>query len=353
MLSVEAAARRGDFRLEAAFEVGHGVTALFGPSGAGKSTLFAIVAGLLRAERARITLAGRRIDGLAPDRRGLGVVFQDARLFPHLSVRANLSYGLRRRGGPLALGEVLDLLDLTEFADRRPATLSGGEARRVALGRALLSGPGMLLLDEPFAGVDIARKDRLIGYLERLRDRSSLPMLYVSHDTDEVLRLADETVLLRAGRVVAAGTTEEVFSRFDLRGAVGGDSGAAVAATVAGHDPAYGLTALRVGTGTFHVPRLDAPAGSRVRLRVRARDVALFLRPPEGSSMLNRFAGRIVGIERGADGQVDVALDVGVPLWARITARSADDLGLAVGQEIHAAVKTAAIDRRPTAGPAP
>ncbi len=352
-LEAELRARRGAFLLDARFSAGPGLTALFGPSGAGKSTLLAALAGLVKAERAHVRLAGARIDTLAPERRGLGLVFQDGRLFPHLSVRANLAYGLRRRRGRAgpSLDEALDLLDLGPLAGRRPATLSGGEARRVALGRALLAAPRLLLLDEPFAGVDAGRRERLSGYLERLKAALGLPMLLVSHDVDEVLRLADETVLLHEGRVRANGPTEAVFSRFELRALAGGDSGAAVAAVALDHDAAYGLNRLAVGHGRLFVAGPPLPEGARLRLRIRARDVALFLAPPEGSSMLNRLAGRVVELARGPEGEVDVALDVGVPLWARITARSADELGLRPGMTVHAAIKTVAIGSRAPASP--
>ena len=217
MLVVDVEKTLGEFALHAAFEAAGGATALFGPSGAGKTSLINMVAGLLRPDRGRIVLDGetlfdaaKRID-MPAWRRRIGCVFQEGRLFPHLSVRHNLDYG-RWMGGhdadPAAFAHVVELLDIGALLDRRPGKLSGGERQRVAVGRALLMRPRLLLLDEPLASLDEARKADILPYLERLRDEAEVPMIYVSHDAAEVKRIASRVVRLDGGKVTAAGGVE-------------------------------------------------------------------------------------------------------------------------------------------------
>jgi len=217
MLSVQAQKQLGEFALDARFASESGVTALFGPSGTGKTTIIMLIAGLMRPDRGTIALGGdvlfdaeKRID-VKPWKRRIGTVFQEARLFPHLSVRHNLDYGRWMSGLPADardFARVLDLLDIGHLADRRPGKLSGGERQRVAFGRALLMQPRLMLLDEPLASLDEARKAEILPYLERLRDDAGVPMIYVSHDATEVKRIATRVVRLEGGRVVAQGGTE-------------------------------------------------------------------------------------------------------------------------------------------------
>lgn len=357
MLEVAVEKRQGDFALAADFAVPErGVTALFGRSGAGKTTLVNLLAGLARPDRGRIAFAGapvtdseRRIF-LPPERRRIGYVFQDARLFPHLSVARNLRYGLKRAPAGehfLTEPQVLDLLALEPLLDRSPAKLSGGERQRVALGRALLAQPRLLLLDEPLASLDQARKDEVLPFLERLRDELALPMVYVSHAMPEVIRLADSMVLLDAGRVAAVGSVTELLGRLDLQPLTGRyEAGAVLTATLAGHDERHGLSRLDLGGETLWVTPLASPPGTRVRLRVRARDVAVALSPPRDISIQNQLPGRVTEL-RADPPFVDLAIEVaGQRLWARITTRAAEQLALAPGAKVYALMKAIAVERQ-------
>ncbi|MFQ5619883.1 MAG: molybdenum ABC transporter ATP-binding protein [Rhodospirillales bacterium] len=355
MLTVDVGRRFGDFQLDVRFAAEGGLTALFGRSGAGKTSLINLLAGLERPERGRISVDGHvlfdadaGID-VAPERRRLGYVFQEGRLFPHMSVRGNLTYG-RRLAPPAGDGQdfdhVVDLLDLRRLLERRPRNLSGGEKQRVAIGRALLANPRLLLMDEPLASVDAARKDEVLSFIERLRDEVALPIVYVSHAMDDVIRLADTMVILSDGAVVADGAVEDLMSRLDLYPHTGRyEAGAVLTVTVAGQDLTFGLTELAFGANRLVVPRLDLPGGTALRVRIRARDVSLCLTPPEGISVLNIFEGRVLEIETGAGPMADVRLDIGAPLIARLTRRSLHEMALEPGKTVHALIKAVAVDR--------
>jgi molybdate transport system ATP-binding protein len=357
MIEIAVERRLGDFRLAAEFTTeAAGITALFGRSGSGKTSLVNAIAGLLRPDRGTIRIGDeilfsseRRID-LPPERRRIGYVFQDGRLFPHLSVRSNLTYGMRRRGA-VGFDAVVDLLGIAHLLARRPRELSGGEKQRVAIGRALLSNPRLLLMDEPLASLDAPRKAQILPFVERLRDELKIPIVYVSHAMDEIIRLADTLVLLSEGHVAAVGSVASLTSRLDLRPLTGRyEAGAVIQAAVARQDAGDGLSELAFPGGRIVVPRVDLPHGTPVRARIRARDVSLALAAPEDISILNIFAGRIVEIADEAGAQVDVSLDIGTPaapvaLWARVTARSARHLGLAPGMPVVALVKAVALDR--------
>jgi len=348
------------FAIRAAFEAdSRGVVALFGRSGAGKTSIVNMLAGLLRPDRGRIEIEGKVLFDsqagvdLAVEARRLGYVFQESRLFPHLSVRANLEYGMRRVPAAerrIALDEALEVLGIGHLLDRRPRQLSGGERQRVALGRALLASPRLLLMDEPLASLDAGRKAEILPFIERMRDSFAVPIVYVTHEMDEIVRLADSLVLLDDGCVAAVGAVEELTSRLDLRPLTGRyEAGSVIATTVAGHDDAYGLTRLAFPGGELHVPRIEARPGAPVRVRVRARDVSLALERPAGISDLNVLAGTIAEIAAPAEGQrrsdVDIRLDIGVPLWVRVSRRSLDELALAPGMAVSALVKGTSIDR--------
>jgi molybdate transport system ATP-binding protein len=355
MIAVDLKKRLGDFSLEIAFETAdRGITALFGRSGAGKTMLVNMMAGLLKPDEGVIRVGERvlfdsqaRVN-IRPERRRVGYVFQESRLFPHLSVKSNLFYG--RRFAPKGAryhdpAHIVDLLGLEGLLARRPATLSGGEKQRVAIGRALLAEPSLLLMDEPLAALDAARKSEIMGYIERLRDALGVPIVYVSHALDEVTRLADQVVLLADGRLVAAGPAVEIMGRPDLSPHTGRhEAGALIESRVAGHDD-FGLTELAFAGGTLRVSGLDLEPGTKVRVRIRARDVAIATARPADLSILNVFAGRVVEMHESGPAAMDLALDIGVPLWARITRRSARELGLAPGREVFALVKSVAIDR--------
>ena len=353
-LTVDIERRLGAFRLKAAFEAGDGVTALFGRSGAGKTSVVNAIAGILRPERGRITIegepvfdSGRGIDVPTPRRR-IGYVFQEGRLFPHLNVRQNLRYaGLFSRATPQSeFAHVVELLGLKDLLDRRPGNLSGGEKQRVAIGRALLSRPRLLLLDEPLASLDPHRKNEVLQYIELMRDEIKIPIVYVSHAVEEVVRLADTVVLVSAGEVAAIGAAEEVLGRPDLRTSAF-EGGAVIDARVVEQDMQYDLATLAFDGGTLTVTNVDALIGEPVRVRIRARDVSIALERPQRISIQNVLGGRIAAVGDERSGVVDVSIGVGATiLRSRITARAARQLGLAPGLAVYALVKAVSLDRR-------
>jgi len=357
MLDVDVSARRAAFHLDAAFRSDAPIVALFGRSGAGKTTLVHAIAGIVRPERGRIVIgervlfdSARGID-LPPEKRRVGYVFQDALLFPHLSVRANLAYGeaLTPAAERFVDSErVLALLGIGGLLERRPASLSGGERQRVAIGRALMASPRLLLLDEPLASLDGARKAEILAYIELLRDELRLPMVYVSHALEEVTRLADRVVVVADGRVVAEGGAAEALSRAEV-GAIAGrfDEGAVIDARVAAHDAAFEITRLAFADGELVVPNVDALPGESVRVRVRSRDVSLALAAPAGVSIQNILEARVVTISHEFGAIVDVGLKVGeTGLTARVTRKAVSELALAPGARVFALVKAVSIDRR-------
>jgi molybdate transport system ATP-binding protein len=355
-IEVDVTGQVGSFEVDVGFASDGGVTALFGQSGAGKTTVVNMIGGLVRPRRGRVVVGGRilfdrdRGIDLPPHRRRLGHIFQEGRLFPHLSVRHNLMYGRWFRRAPAdrhRFGEVVELLGIDRLLHRRPRSLSGGERQRVAIGRALLSEPAALLMDEPLASLDAPRKAEILPYLERLRDQARLPIVLVSHSIDEVARLAQTMVLMSDGRVAAVGAVAEIMTRLDLRPMTGRfEAGVVIEAEVAGHDERFQLTTLKVGVQPLLVPRLAEAPGTHVRLRVRARDVALALERPIGISIQNILPGRISELSREEGPFVEVNVDVdGAILTARLTRRAAATMALAPGQPVFALIKAIALDR--------
>ena len=357
MIDVDIAQRLGEFELAVAFRAEASVVGLFGRSGSGKTSVVNALAGVSRPRRGHIVVNGETLFdsargiNLAPEKRRLGYVFQDDLLFPHLDVEANLLYGFHcapSAARVIAPAHVIDLLGLKELLRRLPDALSGGERQRVAIGRALLAQPRLLLLDEPLASLDVLRQSEVLRYIEQLRDDLHIPMVYVSHSVGEITRLADTVVLLADGKSLAAGAVDDVMGRIDLRPHTGRyEAGAVIETIVASHDLRYGLTTLRFEGGELIVPNVEALAGERVRVRIRARDVSLAIGPPARISILNVLKGSLVAIANEDGPIVDVQLRVGdAALLARITRRSRIELGLAEGQEIYALIKAVSIDRR-------
>ncbi|SLN49041.1 molybdenum ABC transporter ATP-binding protein [Pseudooctadecabacter jejudonensis] len=339
MLQIDLRHSFPDFTLEAAFDVPAGITALFGPSGSGKTSIVRAVAGLLQCDDADVRLGARNIGRLRPHQRKIGYVFQDARLFPHMTVLQNLRYG-----GRMDEDQVIALLGLDDLLMRRPAGLSGGEAQRVALGRALMAGPDVMLLDEPLSALDGPRKADVMPYLEALRDQSAIPMIYVSHDMTEVARLAGRIVVLDRGRVVVQGAVEDVLADPVAVPYIGvQDAGAVLTGRVVGHAD-DGLTKVETGIGALWVPGVAGRAGGPLRIRIPAQDVILSRSKPDGLSALNVLPVTIAGLQEGRGPGVMVALEAGgARLLARVTRRSALSMGLAVGQNVHAILKATAI----------
>jgi len=340
-----------------------GITAVIGRSGSGKSTLLLAVAGLVRPITGRIALAGRTLFDAAlgidvpVHQRGFGVVFQEGRLFPHLNVRHNLQYGAklsRHTAGP-SFADVVRLLGIEPLLERRPHLLSGGERQRVAIGRALLARPQALLMDEPLASLDPPRRHELLGYLSQLPREFGLPILYVTHQIDEVLRLADQVVVMSEGRTVASGPTLELLSDMSLQPLVGRfEAGSVLAGVIVEQLADWQLTRVEVAGQAITVPALDAPVGANVRLRIRARDVAL-QREVMPSSASNQLHGTVLRLleREGPFCAVELALrpeaHAGERLWALVTRRSAASLGLASGQAVVASFKAVAVEGRSVA----
>jgi molybdate transport system ATP-binding protein len=351
MLRVSLHKRRREFTLAASFTAPTpGVIALFGRSGSGKTTLIEMIAGLLPPDEGEVQLTGTLLTdtragiAVAPERRRIGYVFQDSRLFPHLTAAGNLRYGLKRaRSRPQAIhfGEIVDLLGLGPLLDRRPHQLSGGERQRVALGRALLSQPQLLLLDEPLAALDVARREEVLPYLERLRDWLSIPMVYVSHQFDEVLRLATYIVLLEEGRVLAAGPVGELSLGAELRSVVAPELvGAVLDGLVTALDATAGTAELSIGSGRLQVSLSDVHPGARVRVQLLARDVILATQPVQHLSVRNALLGTVTEITADDAASVLVRVDVGGPVvLARITESARQALRLAPGDAVWALVK--------------
>ncbi|RVV98161.1 molybdenum ABC transporter ATP-binding protein [Mesobaculum littorinae] len=343
---------QGAFRLDVTFEAPPGITVLFGRSGSGKTTIVNAVAGLLRPDAGRVVLRGRTLldtaagIALPPHRRRLGYIFQEGRLFPHLSVRGNLRYGRAfapRDARPADEARIVEMLGIGHLLDRRPAALSGGEKQRVAIGRALLSAPQMILADEPLAALDEARKAEILPYFERLRDEVSIPILYVSHAAAEVARLATTVVALQDGRVVGQGPAEEVLGDPMVTPAGVRAAGAMLRAQVVRHH-ADGLTELDAGGVPLFLPALDLAPGQGVRLRIAAQDVILSRDRPEGLSALNILPGRVEALRPGAGPGMLVSLATPAGrVLARVTRRSAETLALAPGMTCHAVMKSVAI----------
>jgi molybdate transport system ATP-binding protein len=354
MIDVDIEQQLGRFGLAVAFRAEAPIVGLFGRSGAGKTSVVNAIAGIATPQRGHIRINGTTLFDSAsgidvpPEARRIAYVFQDALLFPHLDVKANLLYGQRLRPAAerfIEQDRVVDLLGLGALLTRKTRALSGGEKQRVAIGRALLAQPRIMLLDEPLAALDAARKSEILAYIERLRDELHLPMIYVSHSVPEIMRLADTIVLLADGKCLAAGPAEEVLERADLAPIGGDDAASLIETRIVGHDAAERLTTLAFDGGRLLVPQLRGAIGDRVRATIRARDVSLAVQRPAGISILNVLPGRVASID-DARATVDVRVAIGTALvTARITRRSLRELNLDTGREVFALVKAVSFDQ--------
>lgn len=352
MLSVRLRHQMGAFALDVDFQAPSGITVLFGRSGSGKTSIVNAVAGLLTPQEGRITLEDQVFLDTAngvnppPHKRRVGYVFQEARLFPHLTVRQNLAYGRLFAPRDTARDDpekVIDMLGLGPLLKRRPGRLSGGERQRVAIGRALLSAPRLILADEPLAALDDARKAEILPYFERLRDEISIPVLYVSHSAAEVARLATTVVAIDAGRVTRLGPASDVLADPMVTPAGVRAAGAVITARIRGHHD-DGITELEAGGVPLFVPKVAQPPGAQIRLRIAAQEVVLSRKPPQGLSALNIIPG-VVDRVRSGDGPgalVSLKTPAG-PVLARVTRRSVQALDLREGVTCHAIVKSVAI----------
>ena len=361
MIGVDVALKLDAFDLDVAFENEAGITCLFGPSGAGKSMTISLIAGLARPDRGRIFLDGRTLVDteagifVPPHRRRVGLVFQDARLFPHLTIKQNLLYGrmfASKSPKHVEFDEVVETLGIGALLRRRPASLSGGERQRVAIGRALLSAPAHLLMDEPLASLDIERKLEILPLIETLRDTFGIPIVYVSHAVEEVARLAARVVVLDKGRVIAAGPVGEVLApALKDVGVSCFARSSMVSGTVSAVDRDYGLTEISHPAGKIWLVGHAGPQGREVRIVVKSTDIALAREVGPRLSVRNVLAGTVENIETdgGAFAGVSIALDGHDHLFALATRKAIDELCIGAGDSIFALIKTAALDQRAVA----
>jgi molybdate transport system ATP-binding protein len=332
-----------------------GITAIFGPSGSGKTTLLRCLAGLERAPNGFVQFGDdlwqdeSRRHCLPLYERPIGYVFQEPRLFPHYDVRENLLYGYKRipvKDRRIAIEQVVDILGIGHLLERRIHKLSGGEQQRVAIGRALLTSPKLLLLDEPLASLDLLRKQELLPFIRQLHEQLHIPVLYVSHALTEILQLADRVILLKEGHIVGTGTPNEVFTALDFRGQLGPHRiGAILDARVTHHDPQYGLTQLDFNSHSLFVPIQPVSVGQAVRIHIFSNDVSLVLgHTVVPTSILNILEATVVEVREINQSSVDVVLDIGTPLVASITKKSLMSLGLKPGQRLFAHIKAVALN---------
>lgn len=348
-LTVRASLRLGSFDFTMDEEIpAEGISAIFGPSGSGKTTLLRVIAGLERARDAEIRFGDTIWQGsgqfVPPHRRRIGYVFQDARLFTHLNVERNLRFALPHSKATFGFEDVVEAFELDAFLNRGTDSLSGGEAQRVAIARALLSGPRLLLMDEPLSSLDVARKKEILPHIESLPDRFGIPVVYVTHDTDELVRVADYVLLLSNGQAAARGEVKEIFDRIDTRTILGTEDGSSVL-DVEVQSFSDGMTTLSIGRQALRVPGTLETLGAHSRIRISARDVVVATRPVENLSIRNTLECTLAGIESGGEFEAELLLDVDSQrLRARITRNALEDLNLREGTAVYALIKSVAVD---------
>jgi molybdate transport system ATP-binding protein len=351
MLELNFTLQQGDSSLQIDTQLpAKGITAVFGVSGAGKTSLINAIAGLVQPQQGFIRLNGRTLSDaeekiwLPPEKRRVGYVFQEARLFPHYRVRGNLRYGMAKSRQP-QFDTLVNLLGIGELLDRFPWSLSGGERQRVAIGRALLTAPDILLMDEPLAALDLPRKRELLPYLQKLAKQVDIPLLYVSHSLDEILQLADRVLVLDNGQVKATGTLEEVWSSSALRPWLPrSEQSTVLRVQVLEQHPDYAMTALSLGDQHIWVSRIEAPQKTPLRIRIQSSDVSLTLQPPLNSTIRNVLPAQVSELIEVDNQQVEVKLRIGASeLWARITPWARDELAIKPGMWLFAQIKSVSI----------
>lgn len=357
MLEFKAVKKHPGFTLNASFVCDTGmVTALFGKSGSGKTSIINMIAGLQRPDEGRIAVGDRLLFdsyqkiNIPATRRRAGYIFQDGRLFPHMTVESNLRYGMNRGNGKSAelFGRIVELLGIDELLQRRPHKLSGGEKQRVAIGRALLSAPDFLLMDEPLSALDTARKQELIPFIGRMVEKFRMPVVYVTHNLDELLALGDNVVLMKDGNCTASGSVEKVvsdpsnMSDLGLSGRV-----SVIKAKAAGQHHASGIITFE--NNRMIIPTSKYKPDTKLRITIHSEDVTLSVKRPEGLSARNILKGTVTDMEETADGAVGVKLDIGVQIFATITKEAVTELSIDKGSEVYAILKTIALSRRSTA----
>ena len=350
MLHIDVKKQLGTLSLEAHLDIpSQGGTALFGLSGSGKSSLINLVSGLINPDEGVISLNDRELFNSAENvcvpinQRNIGYVFQDARLFPHYTVNGNLRYGMKNTSKD-EFNYIVELLGIGHLLKRYPITLSGGEKQRVAIGRALLTDPEILLMDEPLSALDLPRKRELMNYLERLSKEINIPILYVTHSLDELLRLAERVVLLTNGKVEAYDVLENIWeSPLFLPWKQENEQSAVLSLPVFMHNPSYKMTALSIGDQNIWINQVEAQINEKVRICIHSSDVSISLNKVEQSSIRNTLYGRIVKILE-LENRVDLKLDIGGKhLWASISKWSFHDLALQVGQLVYAQIKAISV----------
>ena len=361
MLNLSIIRRLEGFNINIEFDAkSSSITSIYGRSGSGKTSIIEMIAGLQMPDKGFIKIdddilldTDQKIN-IPPEKRGLGYIFQDSRLFPHLNVEGNLLYGLSgniANTPQITFDSVVDILEIRPLLNRKPSSLSGGEKQRVSIGRALLTQPRLLLMDEPLASVDAQLRGEILTYIEELRDKLGLAILYVSHAIDEVIRLADQMVIISDGHKKAEGNVEQIMGRLDLHPLTGRfDAGAVLSTKVESYDKKYDITNLSFEGGTLRVTGAKLTVGNMVRAHIKARDVSLMLNYPKHTSVLNIFEGKIIEIGDLQGAQIDIKIDIGSALIARITKKSFDELGLRVGLNVFTMLKAVAINQRSLGG---
>jgi molybdate transport system ATP-binding protein len=348
MIKVDLKKQLGEFSLDVQFTSNsRGITVLAGPSGSGKSSVVNLISGLLKPDQGYIAVndqvlysSSKHID-LPVQKRRCGCVFQNGRLFPHMNVRKNLLYGATK-SSRMDLKEISDLLGISHLLDRMPGKLSGGEKQRVAIGRALLMDPSLLLMDEPLAALDSEKKEELIPYIANLPEKFGIPVIYVTHSRREILRLSDYLIRLRNGKVVSTGKAEGEFKGFgDYE--TGSEIVSVIEGTASSYDEKYGVLEISFNKQKILALTEKQLTGQKVRAAVRAADVSISRVCPDEISTKNIFQGKIVDIQSSSNFSVLVSLDLGIRLTARISLASADRLQLKIGEDVFAMVKSVSL----------